>query len=1182
MPVALVPCGEDNGTPAANARLGSMWIVRLALRRPYTVATLCLVIALMGFLSVRTMRTDIFPEIDIPVVVVIWSYQGLSAEDMERRIVLITERAFSTTVNGITAIDSDSISGIGTLRVYFEPGTDIGAAIAQISSVALTASRSMPTGIQPPVVLQFNASNVPVAQLTMQSDSLTEQQLYDYGLNFVRMKLFTIPGLATPAPFGGASRQINVDIDLEKLSAKGLSPEDVVNAIQENDVIVPAGNARIGGRNYDVMLNGSPHSAAEFNAVPIKVVSGEPVLLGDVAHVYDGFAVQTNLVRVNGKRATYLAILRKKGASTLAVVDAAKAILPAIKATAPGGLELKMDMDQSVFVRGAVNGVLREAIISAGLVSLMVFVFLGSWRSMLIVSTSIPIAILVGVVGLFLTRQTLNIMTLGGLALAIGMLVDDATVEVENIHRNRLLGKKLTVAILDGAKQIAVPALAATLTICIVFFPVAMLTGPAKYLFIPLALSVVFSMLASYLLSRTLVPTMARMLMASEEGEGCKRGQRGQRGQREERGSDEKTNPSTNKKRGTSILARFNTWRDARFEALQNAYGNLLGIILARPLFTLVCAGLMVVGAGGLSLVVGTDFFPDVDAGLLRMHLRAPVGTRLEDTEVIVADVEQRIRQMMGADLATVTDSLGIPTSYNIGFVQTDSTGDQDADIEVSLQPNHKPTRDYMQRIRDEIPAAFPGTTLYFQPASIVERVLDFGLSAPIDVQIAGNDANGNMELGKAMLARISRVAGVADARIKQVYEHPAIAVSLDRQRAAYIGVTERDVANSLLTSLSSSVYVSPAFWLDPKSLVNYFVSVQTPIVRINTMNDISATPLGVPTAANNSQSQAVGATASVAGGSSAGAGSGQGLSATIDPQPTSPSTLSQASYLGSVATVKASTDRALISHHNVQSVVDIQCNVAGRDLGGVSSDIRAIIDAAKKGKVGPMPQGAEISLQGQADSMSTSFRSLALGLVVAIILVYLLMVVLFQSWLDPLIIIFAIPGALVGILWMLVITRTTLNVESLMGSIMAVGIAVSNSILLVSFANDVRAEKDVEAGEAALEAGKTRLRPVMMTALAMILGMLPMALGLGEGGEQNAPLGRAVIGGLLVATFATLFVVPLIYSRLRVAPPRKQELDEQFEADAQGAEGEEKHPRPVRKKKRPHTGHSPAGAPAT
>ena len=595
---------------------------------------------------------------------------------------------------------------------------------------------------------------------------MTEQQLYDYGLNFVRVKLFTIPGLATPAPYGGATRQVNVDIDLHKLAAKGLSPEDVVSAIQENDVIVPAGNARIGGRNYDVMLNGSPHTAAEFNAIPIKIVSGEPVLMGDVAHVYDGFAVQTNMVRVNGKRASYLTILRKKGASTLAVIDAAKDILPAIKAIAPGGLELKMDMDQSVFVRAAVNGVLREALISAGLVSLMVLVFLGSWRSMLIVSTSIPIAILVGVVGLFATQQTLNIMTLGGLALAIGMLVDDATVEVENIHRNRAMGKKLTVAILDGAKQIAVPALAATLTICIVFFPVAMLTGPAKYLFIPLALSVVFSMLASYLLSRTLVPTMARLLMESEGN--------GEEGKAE-------------KKRTPSLWARFNAWRDDRFERLREAYGRLLETILGRPVFVAVCAGLVLVGAGCLGLVVGTDFFPSVDAGLVRMHVRAPVGTRLEDTEVIVADIEQRIRQMTGRDFDTVTDTLGIPTSYNLGFVQTDSSGDQDADVNLSLKPGHKPTAEYMQRIRHEIPASYPGTTIYFQPASIVEQVLDFGLSAPIDVQIAGNDATANMELGKKMLARVSRLAGVEDARIKQVFEHPSIDVRVDRQRAAYV-----------------------------------------------------------------------------------------------------------------------------------------------------------------------------------------------------------------------------------------------------------------------------------------------------------------------------------------------------------------------------------------------------------
>jgi multidrug efflux pump subunit AcrB len=1119
-----------------------MWIVRLALRRPYTVATLCLVILLMGVLSVRTMRVDIFPEIDIPVVIVVWNYNGLNAQDMERRIILTSERAYSTTIGGISSIESDSITGLGIVRIYFEKGTDLGSAIAQISAVSLTASRTMPPGIQPPVILQFNASNVPVAQLTVTSKQLSEQQLYDYGLNFLRLRLFTIPGLSTPAPYGGATRQVNVDIDLTKLAAKGLSPFDVVNAMQQNDVILPAGSARMASRNYDVVLNGSPATAADFNAIPIKIIDGAPVYVGDVAHVYDGFAVQQNIVRVDGQRATYLAILRKEGASTLAVVDAMRATLPQVKAAAPQGLEIKISADQSMFVRAAIKGVLREALISAGLVSLMVLFFLGSWRSVLIVCTSIPIAILVGVVGLFIAGQTLNIMTLGGLALAIGMLVDDATVEVENIDRNRMMGKKLTVAILDGARQIAVPALAATLTICIVFFPVALLTGPAKYLFIALALSVVFSMLASYLLSRTLVPTMARLLMEKEQ--------------------EELLEHHGQKERPHTAWQRFNAWRDRHFDRFRNRYSRLLEVALDRPGFVLACFGLLAVCAIALSLVVGLDFFPKVDAGLMRMHLRAPVGTRLEDTEVVVADVEQRIKKMMGDDFESVTDSIGLPTSYNLAFVQTDSSGDQDADITVALKPGRRKTDEYTQRIRREIPPAFPGSALYFQPASIVERVLDFGLPSPIDVQIAGNDADGNMKVAVRMLDRIRRVPGVVDARIKEIFDHPALNVDVDRRRAAYVGVTSRDVANSVLTSLSSSIFISPAFWLNPQNLVNYYVSVQTPIVDVRTIADLSKTPLGTPTVGLPSSAGTPSGPSTVVGGSTS---MQSPLTATLGVQPVTATTVSAASYLASIASITHGSDRAMISHYNVQPVIDVECNVEGRDLGGVASDIKAIVADFRKG---PLPKGSLIDVRGQSESMASSFSALGLGIILAIVLVYLLMVVLFQSWLDPLIIIVAVPGALIGILWMLVATGTTLNVESLMGAVMAVGIATSNSILLVNFANDFRVEskgsdkdgqgggiKEVDARTAALEAGRTRLRPVLMTALAMILGMLPMALALGEGGEQNAPLGRAVIGGLLMATCVTLFVVPVVYSRLRTKLPRKQVLDRQFSQESTGAE---------------------------
>ena len=893
-----------------------------------------------------------------------------------------------------------------------------------------------------------------------------------------------------------------------------------MNAILDQNVIVPAGLARIGTRQYDVRLNGSPTLAKDFNDIPIKVINGAPVHVGDVARVYDGFAVQENVVRVNGKRAAYLAVLRKANASTLSVVDAARDLIPSIKAAAPQGLELKIEFDQSIFVRAAIEGVVREAVLSAGLVSLMVLAFLGSWRSMLIVSTSIPIAIFVGLVGLFLSQQSLNVMTLGGLALAIGMLVDDATVEVENINRNRAMDKPITVAILDGARQIAVPALAATLTICIVFFPVVLLKGPAKFLFIPLALSVVFSMLASYLLSRTLVPTMARLLLEKEELE---------QGGPEKRG----TRPG--------IWTRMNRWRDAHFDRFRDGYGNLLESIMERRAMILVGFALLLACAAFLPFVVGLDFFPSVDAGQMRVHFRAPIGTRLEETERIVGRFEDEIRRIVPArDLEAIDDTIGVPTSYNLGFVQSDSIGEADADVFVSLKPGHAPTDGYMRRIRGEALRAVPGSTLYFQPANIIDRVLNFGLSAPIDVQIEGRDTARNLEVARDLRDRMSRIVGAADVRIPQVFNQPALAVTFDRERAARIGLTEKDAATDVLTVLSSSTFLSPSFWVNPDNAVNYFVSVQTPITRIDSVGDLMGTALGLPGASPGAQAAAPSPTPE------------QPTPASTAGLPASPTTVSQATYLGAVASVTPTEERALINHYSVQPVIDVQCSVDGRDLGGVSSDVQKAVDAVKK----KLPSGSSVAIRGQSQSMRSSFSNLALGMIVASILVYLLMVVLFQSWLDPFIIMVAVPGALIGVLWMLAVTGTTLNVESLMGAVMAIGIAVSNSILLVNFANDVRADRDLDPVAAAIEAGRTRLRPVLMTALAMILGMLPMALSLGEGGEQNAPLGRAVIGGLLVATFVTLFVVPVVYSLLRTKPPRKHELDEQFASESHGAEG--------------------------
>lgn len=1070
-----------------------MWIVRLALRRPYTIAVMALLILLGGVMAAKRMKVDIFPSIDIPVVVVVWNYPGLSAEDMERRIVLISERAYSTTVDGISHIDSQSIAGIGILKVYFEPGADIGAAIAQIASVSQTASRSMPPGIPPPNVMRFNATNVPVAQITISSATQPEQQLFDYGMNFLRVRLFTIPGMSIPAPYGGKARQIMVDVDPAKVAAKGLAPQDVVQAVLQSNVLIPAGTARIGSTEYNVKLNASPPNVEEFNKLPVKVVDGAPVFLGDVAQVRDSFAVQQNIVRVNGKRATYITLLKHADASTLAVVDATKDMLPLLKATAPEGTDLKIDFDQSIFVRAAVKNVIHEAVLSSVLVSLMILLFLGSWRSVVLVSTSIPLAIAVGIGGLFLLGQTFNIMTLGGLALAIGMLVDDATVAVENIHRQRTLGLQLTPAILLGADQIAVPALAATLTICIVFFPVVMLEGPARFLFTPLAISVVVSMLASYLLSRTLVPTLARQLLEHEAH-----------------------GPEAEK----TLMGRFNTWRDEKFERFQDAYARVLSVVLAHRGFVLGTAGLLLACTAALPFVIGMDFFPSVDAGQMRLHLRAPTGTRLEETEKLVSEVEERIHQIVPDDeLETLNANIGLPTSYNLAMVSTDNIGSSDADVLIALKEHHKPTAQYMQAIRTALSHDFPGVSLYFQAPDIVSQVLNFGLSAPIDIQIEGSNLEKSYALARTLRDRIREIPGTADVRIAQVMDQPTLRVETDRMRAAQVGVTQRDVANNLLTTLSSSSTVSPSFWLNPQNSVNYMVAVQTPLERMSSVDDLMSTPVvGGTSPLRQSTARSVMDTSS---------------STTL--------------YLGSLASLKPETTTASINHSTVQRVINVQASAEGRDLGSVTRDIQKVLDSVGK----DLPKGTSLKLRGQSESMFTSFKSLGMGLLLAIVLVYLLMVVLFQSWLDPFIIMVAVPGALMGILWMLAVTGTTLNVESFMGSIMAVGIAVSNSILLVNYANDVRAEKGLGALEAALDAGRTRLRPILMTALAMVIGMLPMALALGEGGEQNAPLGRAVIGGLLLATFTTLFLVPVAYSLLRKAPPSQHELDKRFEAEA-------------------------------
>jgi len=1081
-----------------------MWIVRMALRRPYTIAVMCLLIMIMGILSLTRMAVDIFPAIDIPVVAVVWQYNGLSAEDMERRVVLVSERAFSTSVNGIERIESQSIPGIGILKVYFQPGTDIGAAIAQMSATSSTVLRILPPGMTAPTLLQFNASNVPVTQLTLSSKSMPEQKIYDYGVNFIRLRLFTIPGLSTPAPFGGKGRQVSVDIDPRALNAKGLAPIDIVNALQASNLILPAGTARMGGREYTIGMNSSPTSVEQFNQIPLKVAGGQAVLLGDVAKVYDGYADQTSMVHVNGNRATYLAILKHAEASTLAVVDATRDMLPAIKAAAPEGLEMRLDFDQSTFVRAAIKGVVGEALISSLLVSLMILAFLGSWRSMIIVCTSIPMAILVAIIGLKLSGHTINIMTLGGLALAIGMLVDDATVEVENIHRNLAMGKPLTVAILDGASQIAIPAIVATLAICIVFFPVVLLTGASQFLFTPLALAVVVAMLASYVLSRTLVPTLARMLMPGEHHEPA---------------------PGHRPHLADRFFLALNPVRDRAMDAFTRAYTGALELVLAHRTFVLGLSGAMVALTVALFWVVGMDFFPSVDVGLMKLHFRAPSGTRIEETEKLVARLEARIRQIIPPDqLDTINDLIGVPPGFNLAVVPTDNAGPMDSEVLIQLKPHHKPTQGFMARIRKELAPEFPGSTLYFQSADIVSQVLNFGTAAPIDVQVEGPNLERNHELARKLRADLQGIPGLVDLRIKQVMDYPGLKITVDRERAAQLGLTQRDVANNMLISLSSNSVVAPSFFLSPLNGVNYSVVAKIPLGENDSVQALLATAITPP-----------------------------GAGAILQPDGARPVQViptAATQTLGNLATVRPMSAPNEVDHMTIQRVVDVMANVEGRDLGAVVKDIHKRVQA-----LGKLPAGTYIRLRGQNEVMEHSFRSLGFGMILAVALVYLLMVVLYQSWLDPFIIMMAVPGALVGILWMLALTGTTLNVESLMGSIMAIGIATSNSILMVSFANDVRVERpELTALQAALEAGRTRLRPVIMTALAMIIGMIPMALGLGEAGEQNAPLGRAVIGGLTMATFVTLFLVPVIYSLLRKKPPTKHELEARFQAEQQGS----------------------------
>ncbi len=1103
-----------------------MSLVQLALRRPYTVAVLSLLVLLLGILAVwRTMtaflpaemrknpvvaaiadasrmNVDFFPRIDIPVVFVGWNYPGLSAEEMERRVVIISERAYSTTVSGIERIESTCIPGIGLVKVFFHPGMDIGAAIAQINAINGTVLRILPPGISPPVIIQYNPATVPIVNMTFFSETLPEGRMFDYAFNFVRVRLFTIPGLQVPAPFGGRLRQISVDLHPRLMAAKSVSPNDVVQTLQTSNLLIPTGSARIGTTDYNVLMNSSPSVVEEFNRLPLKVVDGVPVLLGDVARVDDGFAVQNNIVHVDGKRATYLTILKHADASSLAVVEATRDLLEDVRAGARaaglGDMQISLDFDQSKFVRAAIKNVAFEAVLASLLVSVMILLFLGSWRNTIVVITSIPCAMFAGIICLYLTGHSINLMTLGGLALATGILVDDATVAVENIHRNRALGKPLTVAILDGSHEVALPRTMATLAICIVFIPVAFLFGVSKYLFTPLALAVVYALLASYILSFTLVPMLSRALLAAEDDTHAAHAPRG-------------------------FAERFNHGRERLLDWLRDTYGLVLTVAMRHRPFVIVV--LIAVGAAsGLLLnVVGTDFFPTPDVGIMKLHFRAPLGTRIEETEKIVLRVEEEIRKVIPADqIDRIQDQIGVPLFFNLSLVPTDNISGMDAEILILLKKPHRPVAEYMREIRARIPPQFAGSSFYFQNADIVTQVLNFGLPAPIDVQV--QDANFERAQKYAALVKtaIEQVPGAVDVRQMQVLDYPALRLDVDRLRAARLGLTQRDVATSALISLASSAIISPSYFLNPNG-VNYTVSVQTPIDRLATVDDLMSTPI-----------TPVISSVIVAGDSQ------------------DPRQVRQAPVitLGNLASVKPDTSYESVSHYTVQRVIDVAANVDGRDLGSTVRDIQEKLRQITADK--DFPKTAKITVRGQYEVMQASFQSLFLGLVLAVILVYALLVVLFQSWVDPFIIMMAVPGALIGILWMLAITGTTLNVISLMGAIMAVGIGVSNSILVVSFANDVRvANPGMSVVDAAIEAGRTRLRPVLMTALAMVIGMVPMALGLGEAGEQNAPLGRAVIGGLIVATISTLFVVPVVYTLLRRGMPMLHTLDTRFEAEA-------------------------------
>jgi multidrug efflux pump subunit AcrB len=1166
-----------------------MWIVRLALRRPYTFVVAAMLVVILGIFLILQMPTDIFPTVDIPVIAVAFNYTGMSPSDMDARIVSPFERILTTTVNDIEHTETQSLYGIGIVKIYFQPNAKIENANAQVTAVCQTAIRQMPTGTLPPLVLEYNASDVPILQLSIGSDTIPEQQLFDIAINQLRPQLIVLPGVQIPYPYGGKQRGVIVDLDPQKLYSYGIAPADVSNAVIAQNLVLPAGTSKIGKQEYEVVLNSSPLTAVEMNDLPIKTVNGTTIYIKDVAHVRDGYIVQTNVVHSDGKRGVLLSILKSGNASTLDVVANVKKALPGIQASLPPDFKITPMFDQSLFVRASVDGVVKEAVTAAGLTAFMILLFLGSWRSTVIVMISIPLSILVSIIVLYFIGETLNVMTLGGMALAVGILVDDATVEIENIHRNLHQRKRLVNAILDGASQIAVPAFVSTLCICIVFVPVVFISGAAKFLFTPLAMAVVFAMLTSYLLSRTLVPTMVHYLLAAEvEMYGGVIDERDPHAvhalhvkQAHEHGGpvppeDESVwdkfrdglrhpivrgvllviaailvvgitlaaLPVADRMGGMfaslhggivasggwaaehwSLLLQFLVgivaavllvWliiavvHDAfnkGFEKLRRVYGGLLDWSLEHWGWVIGAFTILVIVSCSLFWLVGQDFFPTVDAGQIRLHVRCPPGTRIEESERYFGSVEDAIRKIIPSkDVTTILDNIGIPnSSINLSLSDGSLMSPADGEVLISLNESHSPTQGYMRTLRKELPKQFPDLSFFFAPADIVTQVLNFGLQSPVDIQVAGFNSTleKSEQLAQSIRRDVESLPGVVDVRLQQVSNTPDIRVNVDRTLASIVGMQQKDVAADLLVSLSSSNQTQPNFWYDPTLGIQYSVYVQTPQYRIDTMRDLTNTPL-VPT--------------------------------TGTPSPLN------TQLLANVAQTARGASPSNITHYNTKITRDVLLSVQGTDLRSAADEIEKVVRKYQDPK--KLPRGTTIAMRGQVQSMKSSFTGLGYGLIFAIVLVYLLMVINFQSWMDPLIILMALPGALSGILWMLWATQTTISVPTLMGAIMSIGVATANSILMITFANDQR-EVGMDARQAALSAGMTRLRPVLMTALAMIIGMLPMSLGWGEGGEQNAPLGRAVIGGLAMATFSTLFFVPVVYSLLRREAPQTQVEEE-------------------------------------